>query len=116
VRSLATSEPATALSRDPGEFPVFLRDGKTLALVRGKQLVVRPWHVNGGRFEIGAERVVTQLTFGSGWTYGSPYDAADGGRFLAIVRTEDAPPPRVRVILGWDHEVTRLGRENRTAQ
>jgi Tol biopolymer transport system component len=116
VRSLATSEPATALSRDPGEFPVFLRDGKTLALVRGKQLVVRPWHVNGGRFEIGAERVVTQLTFGSGWTYGSPYDTADGGRFLAIVRTEDAPPPRVRVILGWDHEVTRLGRENRTAQ
>lgn len=84
--------------------------------MRGKQLVVRPWHVNAGRFEIGAERVVTQLAFGSGWTYGSPYDVADGGRFLAIVRTEDAPPSRVRVVLGWDREVTRLGRDNRTAQ
>ena len=59
---------------------------------------------------------MTQLTFGSGGTYGSPDDVAEGGRFLAIVRTEDAPPPRVRVVLGWDHEVTRLGRENRTAQ
>ena len=42
VRPLAGSGPGVALLREPGEFPVFLRDGKTLALVRGHQLVVRP--------------------------------------------------------------------------
>jgi hypothetical protein len=52
---------------------------------------------------------VTQLGFGSGWTYGAPYDAADGGRLLAIVRTKEMPPPRIRVVLGWHHEVARLG-------
>jgi hypothetical protein len=86
IRSMAGNAPAVPLSRDPGEFPVFLRDDKTLALIRGKQLVVRSWRDNGGRFEIGPERVVTRLAFGSGWTYGSPYDVADGGRFLALVR------------------------------
>ena len=109
VRSLTGTGPAEALSRDPGEFPIFLRDGKNLALVRGRQLVVRPWRVDGGRFEIGAERIVTQLAFGSGWTYGSPYDVTENGRFLALVRTEPTPPPRIRVVLGWNHEVTRLG-------
>jgi hypothetical protein len=109
VRALSGSAPAAALSRDPGEFPVFLRDGKTLALVRGRHLVVRSWRDVEGRFEIGPERVVTQLAFGSGWTYGAPYDVAEGGRFLALVRTEPTPPPRIRVVLGWNREVARLG-------
>jgi hypothetical protein len=34
VRLMNSSGPATALSRDSGEFPIFLHDGKTLALVR----------------------------------------------------------------------------------
>jgi hypothetical protein len=80
VRSLSGA-PAAALSRDPGEFPVSLRDGKTLASARGRQLVVRSWRDTNGRFEIGPERAVGQLAFGSGWTYGAPYDVADGGRF-----------------------------------
>ena len=114
VRPLTASGPAVALSRDPGEFPVFLRDGKTLALVRGQQFVVRPWHDRNGRFEIGPERIIAPLAFGSGWTYGAPYDVADDGRFLAIVGTTAPPPPRIRVVLGWDREVIRLGsREQR---
>jgi hypothetical protein len=107
VRPLLTPGPAVALSRDSGEFPIFLRDGKTLALVRGQQLVVRSWRADRGQFEIGPERVVAPLAFGSGWTYGAPYDVAADGRFLAIVRTEPAPPPRIRVVLGWDGEVMR---------
>ena len=113
VRPLTTAGPAIALSRDSGEFPVFLHDGRTLALVRGQQLVVRSWRDNGGRFEIGPERVVAPLAFGSGWTYGAPYDVAPDGRFLALVRTEASPPPRIRVVLGWDREVTRLGSSDR---
>jgi hypothetical protein len=114
VRPLASSGPGVALSRDPGEFPVFLRDGKTLALVRGQQLVVRPWHDRNGRFEIGPERTVAPLAFGSGWTYGAPYDVSEDGRFLAIVGTSTPPAPRIRVVLGWDREVIRLGsREQR---
>jgi serine/threonine-protein kinase len=113
VRALTASGPATALSRDPGEFPIFLRDGKSLALVRGRQLVVRSWRAAGGQFEIGPERVVAPLTFGSGWTYGAPYDVAEGGRFLALVRTTETPPPRIRVVLGWDREVVRLGSADR---
>ena len=109
VRSLTRPGPAVALSPDPGEFPVFLRDGKSLVFVRGRQLVLRSWRDNNGQFEMGPERVVTQLGFGSGWTYGAPYDAADGGRLLAIVRTREMPPPRIRVVLGWHHEVARLG-------
>jgi eukaryotic-like serine/threonine-protein kinase len=109
VRPLTSPGPAVALSRDPGEFPVFLRDGRTLALVRGQQLVVRLWRDVNGRFEIGPERVITQLAFGSGWTYGAPYDVTDDGRFLALVRTEPSRPPRIRVVLGWDREVTQLG-------
>ena len=42
VRPLAGNAPAVALSPDPGEFPVFLRDGRTLAIIRGRQLVIRP--------------------------------------------------------------------------
>ena len=114
VRLLNASGPSLALSRDPGEFPIFLRYGKTLALVRGQQLVVRPWRDSNGRFEIGPERVVSKLAFGSGWTFGAPYDVAADGRFLALVRTAETPPPRIRVVLGWDREVARLGsREQR---
>jgi serine/threonine protein kinase len=102
VRRLDTSEPAIALSRDAGEFPVFLYDGRTLALVRERRLVVRSWRENNGRFEIGPERLVAPLAFGSGWTFGAPYDVAPDGRFLALVRTEASPPPRIRVVVGWD--------------
>jgi hypothetical protein len=103
-----SSGPATALSRDSGEFPIFLHDGKTLALVRAGQLVVRSWRDNNGRFEISPERVVAPLAFGSGWTYGAPYDVASDGRFLALVRTEAPAPPPIRVVLGWDREVARF--------
>jgi Tol biopolymer transport system component len=113
VRPLDTPGSAIALSRDTGEFPVFLHDGKTLALVRGQQLVVRPWRENNGRFEIGPERVVAPLAFGSGWIYGAPYDVAANGRFLALVRTEASPPPRIHVVLGWDREVARLASRDR---
>jgi hypothetical protein len=108
VRPLAAPGPAIALSRDSGEFPVFLHDGRTLALVRGQQLVVRPWREIDGRFEVGEERVVAPLAFGSGWTYGAPYDVTRDGRFLALVRTESPAPPRIRVVLGWEREVARL--------
>ena len=77
--------------------------------MRARQLVVGPWREQAGRFETGPERVVAQLAFGSGWTFGAPYDAAADGRFLALVRTEASPPPRIRVVLGWDREVARLG-------
>jgi serine/threonine-protein kinase len=113
VRPLAGTGPAVRFSRSAGEFPVFLRDGKTLAFVRGRQLVVLPWHERDGRFETGPERPVAQLAFGSGWTYGAPYDVSADNRFLALVRTDAPPPPRVRVVLGWDREVTRLGSEGR---
>jgi serine/threonine-protein kinase len=113
VRPLNGGGPAIALSRDTGEFPVFLPDGKTLALVRGRQLVVRSWRDNSGRFEIGPERAVAPLAYGSGWTYGAPYDVASDGRFLALIRTEAAAPPRIRVVLGWDREVRRLGSRDR---
>ena len=113
VRPLGTGGSGIALSRDSGEFPVFLHDGKTLALVRGRQLVVRSWTDVGGRFEIGPERVVAPLAFGSGWTYGAPYDVTSDGRFLALVRTEPPAPPRIRVVLGWDREVSRLSLRER---
>jgi len=113
VRPLDATGPATALSPDSGEFPVFLHDGRTLALVRGRQLVVRSWSARNGRFEIGPERVIAPLAFGSGWTYGAPYDVASDGRFLALVRTEAPPPPRIRVVLGWDQELARLGSGDR---
>jgi hypothetical protein len=74
---------------------------------------VRPWRDVSGRFEIGAERIVTRLAFGSGWTYGAPYDVTKDGRFLALVRTEAPPPPRIRVVLGWDREATHTGSRER---
>jgi len=113
VRRVGAPDPGIALSRDSGEFPLFLRDGKTLALARGHELVVRSWRDNAGHFEIGPERVVAPLAFGSGWIYSTPYDEAKGGRFLAIVRTDPPEPPRVRVVLGWDHELRRLASPDR---
>jgi hypothetical protein len=56
---------------------------------------------------------VTRLAFGSGWTYGAPYDVTKDGRFLALVRTEAPPPPRIRVVLGWDREATHTGSRER---
>jgi Tol biopolymer transport system component len=114
ARRLDGSGPAVALSPDSGEFPVFLHDGRTLALVRGgRQLVVRTWRETNGQFEIGPERVVAPLVFGSGWTYGAPYDVARDGRFLALVRTETPAPPRIHVVLGWDEELRRLTPQGR---
>ena len=113
VRSMTTLAPSIALSGDSGEFPVFLPDGKTLALVRAQQLVVRSWRDDNGHFQIGPERVVAPLAYGSGWTYGAPYDVAADGRFLALVRTDPPEPSRIRVVLGWDHEVVRLGSQGR---
>ena len=68
-----------------------------------------PWRDRAGRFETGPERTVTQLASGSGWTYGAPYDTAADGRFLALIRTQASPPLRIRVVVGWDREVARLG-------
>ena len=109
VRPLEGSGPAVALSRNSGEFPVFLLNGPELAFVRARHLVVVPWRDRGGRFETGPERPVAELAFGSGWTFGAPYDTAADGRFLALIRTQPAPPLRIRVVVGWDREVTRLG-------
>jgi eukaryotic-like serine/threonine-protein kinase len=113
VKALAGALPALPLSRSSGQFPIFLRDGKTLAFVRGRNLMMLAWHEHDGRFETGPERVVTEFAFGSGWTYGAPYDTAADGQFLALVRTEIAPALRVRVVLGWDHELARLGLDGR---
>jgi len=109
VRSLTGTGPGVALSRTTGEFPTFLRNGRELAFVRGDELVVVPWRDRDGRFETGPERTVTRLAAGSGWTYGAPYDTASGDRFLALIRTEAPQPVRIRVVVGWDREVTRLG-------
>lgn len=50
------------------------------------------WHDHDGHFETGSQRAVTAFAFGSGWTYGAPYDTAAGGRFLALV-----PPSPLRL-------------------
>jgi Tol biopolymer transport system component len=113
VRPMKAPGPSIALSGEAGEFPIFLPDGKTLALVRAQQLVVRSWRDDHGRFEIGPERVVAPLEFGSGWIFGAPYDVARDGRFLALVRTEPSPPPRIRIVLGWDRELARLSSRDR---
>ncbi len=109
VRPLTGNGPAVALSRNSGEFPIFLHNGRELAFVHGGQLVVVPWRDRAGRFETGPERAVTKLSFGSGWTFGAPYETAADGRFLALVRTQASPPLRIRVVVGWDREVARLG-------
>jgi len=109
VRPLAGNAPAITLSPNAGEFPTFLLDGKRLAFVRGRRLLVQSWRDNNGRFETGPESTLADLAIGSGWTFGAPFDAAADGRLLALVRTKDSPPPRVRIVLGWDGEVSRLG-------
>ena len=53
------------------------------------------------------------LAFGSGWTCGALYEASDS-RLLALVSTE--APPRIRVVLGWDREMARLGSRDRQWQ
>jgi Tol biopolymer transport system component len=108
IRPMTGDGPAIPLSPKTGEFPTFLLDGRQLVFVRGRQLLVQPWRDRAGRFETGPERTLTQLSFGSGWTFGAPYDAAADGRLLALVRTHDSPPLRIRVVFGWDHEVSRL--------
>jgi Tol biopolymer transport system component len=109
VRSMAGDASGIPLSRNTGEFPVFLRDGRTLAFLRAGQLMVLPWEDRDGRFEIGSERTIAPLEFGTGWTFGAPYDVTADGRFLALVRAGPTSPPRIRVVVGWDQEVARLG-------
>jgi hypothetical protein len=109
VRPLAGEGSGIPLSPNTGEFPTFLLNGRHLAFVRGRHLIVQPWRDTAGRFETGPERTLTELSVGSGWTFGAPFDAAADGRLLALVRTQDSPPPRIRVVLGWAREVSRLG-------
>ena len=42
-----------------------------------------------------------------------PAGCSSGLPALALVRTEVSPPPRIRVVLGWDREVMRLGSRDR---
>ena len=60
VRPLAGDGPAIPLSPNTGEFPTFLLDGRQLAFVRGRQLIVQPWRDEAGRFETGPERTLTR--------------------------------------------------------
>ena len=106
VRLLDGNTPATVLSPATGEFPTFLLHGQQLAFLRGQQLFVEPWHERGGRFEAGPEHALATLSFGSGWIFGAPYDAAPDGRLLAFVRTAAPQPPRIRVVIGWDRELS----------
>ena len=108
VRPLAGDAAAIQLSAKTGEFPTFLPDGKRLAFVRGGRLMLQTWHDNHGRFETGPESTVAALAVGSGWTFGAPFDGAADGRLLALVRTREAPPLRIRIVLGWDLEVSQL--------
>jgi hypothetical protein len=116
VRPLAGDAPAVPLSAKSGEFPTFLPDGKRLAFVRGGQLMVQTWRDNQGRFETGPESTVGALAVGSGWTFGAPFDGAADGRLLALVRTRDAPPVRIRIVLGWDREVSQVQSAGRQAR
>ena len=111
VRPLAGDARAIPLSPSTGEFPTFLPDGKRLVFVRGRQLMRQSWREVDGRFETGPESRLTELTVGSGWTFGAPFDAAADGRLLALVRARETLPPRIRIVLGWDREVSRLESE-----
>ena len=103
VRPLVGAAPPFPLSPDTGEFPTFLRDGR-LAFMRDEQLITQTWREHDGRFETGPEKVLTKMWHGSGWLYGAPIDQMADGRLLAIVRTTPEEPPRIRVVLGWEHE------------
>jgi len=108
VRRLAGDEPAITVSPKSGEFPTFLLDGRQFAFIRGGRLIVQSWRDDAGRFVTGPERALSELSVGSGWTFGAPFDAAADGRLLALVRSQASLPPRIRVVLGWDREVSRL--------
>ena len=112
VRPMTGNGPAVALSREQrGVSDLSSRTAGSSPSSAAGQLVVAPWREQAGRFETGPERAVTQLSFGSGWTFGAPYDTTADGRFLALVRTQASPPLRIRVVVGWDREVARLGVE-----
>jgi hypothetical protein len=34
--------------------------------------MVQPWRDDAGRFEVGPERTLAELSGGSGWTFGAP--------------------------------------------
>jgi hypothetical protein len=106
VRPLDGSAPAEPLSPNSGEYPIFLHT-QELAFVRGGQLVLQTWRSDHGRFETGPERAIGALWWGSGWLFGAPVDSTPDGRLLGFVRTSAPEPPRIRVVLRWDYELSR---------
>jgi hypothetical protein len=106
VRPLDGTAPAVALSSLAGEYPTFLRDGRHIAFMRDSQLIVQSWRDEHGRFEPGVQKTLAPLPYGSGWLFSAPVDSLADGRLLALVRASAAGPPRIRVVLGWDRELT----------
>jgi hypothetical protein len=48
--------------------------------------------------------------------FSTVYDAARDDHFLALVCTKTTPSPRIRIAVGWYHEVARLDPRARPAR
>jgi hypothetical protein len=92
------------VTSEGGSQPRWSRDGKELFYVRSGQLMAVPVGRKGDDLAFGQERVLFRMplfTFGdSGFDAITRYDVAPDGRFLALLRTDEAPDPLV-VVLNW---------------
>ena len=95
VRALPGPGPATRITRDGGQAPVFARGGE-LFFLRDGRIVQESYGIEGDRFVPGRERTVLEAPIdrGNGWIV-----TPDGRRFLVPLRPSDPPPPRLQVLL-----------------
>jgi len=98
------------VTSEGGSQPRWSRDGKELFYVRSGQLLAVPVGRNGDDLAFGQDRALFRLplfTFGdSGFDAITRYDVAPDGRFLALLRTDEAPDPLV-VVLNWAEALKR---------
>jgi dipeptidyl aminopeptidase/acylaminoacyl peptidase len=94
------------VSRGHGTSPVWSRTESLLLYRRGDEIVAAPYREEGGRLVVGDERLVARVP----GIARSPrtFDLAPDGRILALVQVDPDAKPELRVVLGWDREVTAL--------
>ncbi len=98
------------VTSEGGAQPRWSRDGKELFYVRSGQLFAVPVERKGDDLVFGQEQPLFRLPLfaqgDSGFDAATRYDVAPDGRFLALLRSEEAPEPLV-IILNWSEALRK---------
>ena len=80
------------------------RKGHELFYPRGTEIVAVSYREDQGQFKVEKERVWATV---KGLDAENIFDATPDGRIIIDLPVTSPPPPQIRIVLGWEHELAR---------